>query len=99
MELRYLVVGAILFSFLLVHINQRLASPVVAIADRWLRWIIFPIVWAWLCRDFEIIDRPMWVIAVAGFLIWFLVETLYNWLRIAALSVSPFPSFPPLRAQ
>jgi hypothetical protein len=36
----------------------------------------------------------MWVLAVAGFLIWFLVETLYNWLRIAALSVSPFPLFP-----
>jgi hypothetical protein len=36
----------------------------------------------------------MWVIASAGFLIWFLVETLYNWLRIAALSVSPFPLFP-----
>ena len=30
----------------------------------------------------------------AGFLIWFLVETLYNWLAIAALSVSPFPLFP-----
>ena len=94
MEFRYVIVGAIVVSFTLVHINQRLASPVVAIADRWLRWIIFPIVWAWLCRDFELIDRPMWVLAVAGFLIWFLVETLYNWLRIAALSVSPFPLFP-----
>jgi hypothetical protein len=94
MEFRYIIFGAIAASFTLVHINQRLASPVVAIADRWLRWIIFPVVWAWLCRDFELIDRPMWVLAVAGFLIWFLVETLYNWLRIAALSVSPFPLFP-----
>ena len=94
MELRYIIVVAIIVSFVLVHVNQRLASPVVAIADRWLRWIIFPIVGAWLCRDFNLVDRPMWVIAVAGFLLWFLVETLYNWLAIAALSVSPFPLFP-----
>jgi len=94
MQYRLIIVVAIVLSFVLVHVNQRLASPVVAIADRWLRWIIFPVVGAWLCRDFDLIDRPMWVIAVAGFLIWFLVETLYNWLAIAALSVSPFPLFP-----
>jgi hypothetical protein len=81
-------------SVLLVRINQRLASPVLAIADRWLRWLIFPVVGAWACRYLEIIDRPVWVIAIAGFLVWFLVETLYNWLEIAALSLSPFPLFP-----
>jgi hypothetical protein len=94
MEFQYILFGAILLSFVLVHINQRLASPVVAIADRWLRWIIFPIMGAWLCRNFEVLDRPVWAMAIAGFLIWFLVETLYNWLAIAALSVSPFPLFP-----
>jgi hypothetical protein len=93
-EFRYFVIAAIVLSVVVVNINQRLASPVVAIADRWLRWIIFPIVWAWFCRDFQLIDRPLWVIALAGFLIWFMVETGYNWLRIAALSVSPFPLFP-----
>jgi hypothetical protein len=67
MQIPYIIVAAILVSFVLVHVNQRLASPVIAIADRWLRWIIFPIVGAWLCRDFELIDRPMWVMAVAGF--------------------------------
>ena len=94
MDIQYVIFFAILLSFILVHVNQRLASPVIAIADRWLRWIIFPIVGAWLCLHFEIIDRPMWAIAAAGFLVWFLVETLYNWLAIAALSVSPFPLFP-----
>jgi hypothetical protein len=93
-EFRYFVIAAIALSVVVVNINQRLASPVVAIADRWLRWIVFPIVWAWFCRDFQLIDRPLWVIALAGFLIWFMVETGYNWLRIAALSVSPFPLFP-----
>ncbi|HZZ18626.1 MAG TPA: hypothetical protein VFE25_04620 [Opitutaceae bacterium] len=94
MPFRYIIICAMVLSVLLVRINQRLASPVLAIADRWLRWLIFPIVGAWACRYLEIIDRPVWVIAVAGFLTWFLVETLYNWLEIAALSVSPFPLFP-----
>jgi hypothetical protein len=94
MDLQYAIFFAILLSFILVHVNQRMASPVIAIADRWLRWIIFPVVGAWLCRHFDLIDRPMWAIAAAGFLIWFLVETLYNWLAIAALSVSPLPLFP-----
>src|SRR5471030_2796125 len=94
MQLRYIIVVAMCVSVLLVRINQRLASPVVAIADRWLRWLIFPVVGAWSCRYLDLIDRPLWVIAVAGFLMWFLVETLYNWLEIAAISVSPFPLFP-----
>jgi hypothetical protein len=94
MELRNIIVGAFIVSVILVQVNQRIASPVVAIADRWLRWLIFPVSAAWLCRSFELVDRPFWVLAVAGFLIWFLVETLYNWLAIAALSVSPFPLFP-----
>ena len=94
MPFRYIIICAMVLSVLLVRINQRLASPVLAIADRWLRWLIFPVVGAWACRYLEIIDRPVWVIAIAGFLIWFLVETLYNWLEIAALSLSPFPLFP-----
>jgi hypothetical protein len=94
MQPPYIIAGAMFLSVLLVRINQRLASPVLAIADRWLRWLIFPVVGAWSCRYLEIIDRPFWVIAIAGFLTWFLVETLYNWLEIAALSLSPFPLFP-----
>jgi hypothetical protein len=94
MQVPYFVFGAILLSFVLMQLHQRFGSPVVAIIDRWLRWIVFPIVGAKLCLDFELIDRPLWVLALAGFIIWFLVETLYNWLAIAALSVSPFPLFP-----
>jgi hypothetical protein len=91
---RYLIIGAMAVSVLLVRINQRLASPVIAIVDRWLRWFIFPVMGAWSCRYFDLINRPIWVIAVAGFILWFMVETVYNWLGIAALSLSPFPLFP-----
>jgi len=89
-----LILAAIFASLVLLRVNQRLASPVVAIAERWLRWIVVSAAGAQLCRDFQLVDRPLWVLALAIFIGWFLVETLYNWLAIAALSVSPFPLFP-----
>ncbi len=77
-----------------MQVNQRVASPVLSIADRWLRWLVFTFGAAQLCVDFELIDRPFWAVALAFFLIWFLGETLYNWLAIAAHSLSPLPLFP-----
>jgi hypothetical protein len=90
----YLILGAILFSLVLTQVNQTLASPVLSIADRWLRWFIFAFGAAQLCQYFNLIDRPFWVLATAFFILWFLGETLYNWLAISALSVSPLPLFP-----
>ena len=94
MEIQYLILGAIVVSLVLVQLNQRLASPLVAIADRWLRWMVFAFGAAQLCQDFKLIDRPYPVLVAAFFLLWFLGETLYNWLAISALSVSPLPLFP-----
>ena len=94
MQIPYLILIAILLSLLLLQLNQRLASPIVAIAERWLRWFVISIGGAQLCRDFDLVDRPLWVLSLAVFIGWFLLETLYNWLAIAALSVSPFPLFP-----
>ena len=94
MEIQYLILAAILLSIVLVQLNQRYASPLLAIADRWLRWWVFAFGAAQLSRDFEWIDRPYWVLVFAFFLLWFLGETLYNWLAISALSVSPLPLFP-----
>ena len=94
MDLSNLVLAAIFSLILLVQLNLRLASPIIAIADRWIRWIVFPFVIARFCQSYGLIDRPLWVLAVSGFILWFLFETLYNWLAIAALSVSPYPLFP-----
>jgi hypothetical protein len=94
MEPTYLILAAILLSLVLMQVNQRMASPLLSIADRWLRWFVFTFGAAQMCRDFELIDRPYWVLAVAFFIVWFLGETLYNWLAISALSVSPLPLFP-----
>ncbi len=94
MQPPYLILAAILLSLLLLQVNQRAASPVIAIVDRWLRWLVFSFGAAQICRDFELIDRPYWVLAAVFFIVWFLGGMLYNWLAISALSVSPLPLFP-----
>ena len=94
MQTTYLILGAILLSLILMQVNQRLASPLVSIADRWLRWLVFAFGAAQLCVDFKLIDRPYPVLAAVFFLVWFMGETLYNWLAITAHSLSPLPLFP-----
>ncbi len=94
MEPSYLIIATVLLSVLFMQVNQRLASPLLAIADRWLRWLLFAFGGALLCRDLQLLDRPFWVLATVFFLVWFMGETLYNWLAISALSVSPLPLFP-----
>jgi hypothetical protein len=94
MDSAYIIVIAMLVSLVLFQLNQRMASPVLAIVNRWLRWMIFAIGGALIATYFGWIERPFWTVALAFFLIWFLCETLYNWLAIQALSVSPLPLFP-----
>jgi len=94
MEPRYLILFAIILSLVLAKVNQRTASPVVSILDRWLRWFVFAFGVAQMARDFQLINRPYWVLVTVFFILWFLGETLYNWVAISALSVSPLPLFP-----
>ena len=54
----YFILAAIIVSLVLMQINQRVASPLLSIADRWLRWFVFAFGAAQMCRDFELIDRP-----------------------------------------
>lgn len=79
---------------LLFYINLRLASPVLAIPIRWLRWVLFALFSAQTNEQFALIDRPFWVIALGVFLLWFLVESGFNWLKVSAISFSPMPLFP-----
>ncbi len=81
-------------SLLLMQLNLRLGSPLLSIADRWLRWFVFSFGAAQFCVEFKLIDRPFWVLAIVFFIVWFLGETLYNWLAITAHSLSPLPLFP-----
>lgn len=94
MQLSFFIIGGVLLSLILMQVNQRRASPVLSIADRWLRWFVFAFGGAHLCVEYELIERPFWVLAAAFFIVWFLIETLYNWLAITAHSLSPLPLFP-----
>jgi hypothetical protein len=94
MEPSYFLLATIVITIVLVQINQRTGSPVIAIFVRWMRWIIFGFGAAQMSVDFNLINRPLWVLVILFLLIWFLGETLYNWLGIQALSVSSLPLFP-----
>jgi hypothetical protein len=94
MQFPYFLLVAILVSLVVMQINQRLASPLLSIIDRWLRWLVFAFGGAQIAIDFELVNRPFWSLVALFFIIWFLGETLLNWLRIHALSVSPLPLFP-----
>ncbi|HEY0944065.1 MAG TPA: hypothetical protein VGD81_02320 [Opitutaceae bacterium] len=94
MDPTYPILSAMVVSLVLFQLNQRFASPVLAIVNRWLRWLIFAAGAAKVSSDFGWIDRPFWVLAAIFFLVYFLVETLYRWLEIHALSVSALPLFP-----
>jgi len=90
----YFTLSVIVAAIVMMQLNQRIGSPVLAIFLRWLRWLVFGFGVALLCADLELIDRPFWVLVAAFMLLWFLIETGYNWLGIQALSVSPMPLFP-----
>lgn len=94
MQTSYFIIAAIVASLVLMRVNLRLGSPVLAIADRWLRWLIFAFAGAQICQEFEFFDRPYWMLVLAFLMIWFLAETLYNWLAISAHSLSTLPLFP-----
>lgn len=79
---------------LLFYINLRMASPVLAIPIRWMRWILFAIFMAQTNAQMAWIDRPFWAVAAAVFLLWFLLESAFNWLKVSAISLSPMPLFP-----
>lgn len=88
------LLAAMGLQLILLQVNQRLGSPILSIVNRWMRWGIFAGGAAYLCREFGWIDRPYWLLALAFALVWFLCETIYNWMAITALSLSPLPLFP-----
>ena len=72
-----------------------MASPILAIFSRWAIWLFFSFATAYIAQslEFEWSQRPFWVLSLSAFLLWFLLETGYNWLVISALSKSQLPFF------
>lgn len=79
---------------LLLYINLRLASPLLAIPIRWLRWLLFALFAAEANMRSGWVDRSYWVVLASAFLLWLLAESAFNWLRVSAISLSPLPLFP-----
>lgn len=96
-DLTQITIGLLVISILISYGNVQWSSPAISIANRWLRWFVFSLVVATLSTQLEWTDRPFWLIAVVAFLAWFLIESIYTWIIIAALSRSPIPLFPKFR--
>jgi hypothetical protein len=79
---------------LLLYLDRMSTSPILAIANRWVRWFSCSFGISYLAFIFEWSARPFWVLVLSAFLSWFLLETIYNWIAISALSRSPVPLFP-----
>lgn len=92
--LSLLLAPAVALLLLLFYINLRVASPILAIPIRWMRWILFAMFAAETNEQLAWVDRPFWVVALTVFLLWFLLESGFNWLKVSAISLSPLPLFP-----
>lgn len=98
MEIYHYILGLILVSIALSYGNARWGLPTVAILNRWMRWILFSLVFALFVQQMSETPRPFWLLAITGFLLWLLLETCYNWLAIKALSHSELALFPVFKA-
>ncbi|WP_269539480.1 hypothetical protein [Cerasicoccus fimbriatus] len=92
-----IVFGLLILSLGISLANNHWQSPVLSILNRWLRWLLFAFTVAAAAREFGWSERPFWVLAAVSFLGWFLLETLYNWLEVCAVSKGPIPLFPRFR--
>lgn len=81
-------------SLTLSFVASRQGSPVLAILGRWARWGFIAVLCAGTIRLFGWSAYPLTVLLGVSFLGFFLLETLYNWVAISALSRSNLPLFP-----
>jgi len=92
------IIALVIISISLSYSSHRWALPVLAIANRWLRWILFALFFAFIIH--ELSNSPAENLpqnALIGFLLYLLIETMYNWLAIGALSKSGMALFPAFR--
>ena len=89
---------ALLAVFLTITLaNRSMVHPLLNLVNRWVRWVLFANTIAFLVTSQSWTDRPFWAVFIIAFLIWFLLETIYNWIYIRALSFSEVPLFPRYR--
>ncbi|NEQ69070.1 MAG: hypothetical protein F6K21_26925 [Symploca sp. SIO2D2] len=91
-SLEFSVYALILVSILLNVWNAQTSSQLLSISNRWMRWLTISLAGAVLCMDW--LERPFWSVALIFFLLWLLLETVYTWFMVSALSQSEFSLFP-----
>ena len=79
---------------LFVWWGQRSASLMTRVCGRWFRWIFASLAIGYFLRGLIFPVYPEWVLVISGALLWFLLETSYNYLVVNALSRSGVPLFP-----
>ena len=75
-------------------LGNRFLFPIAHVLAKWIRWALFAGVFAALMEITGWSTRSAWVHLVIGGCLWFLLETIYYWVIIGALSRSPLPLFP-----
>jgi hypothetical protein len=90
----YVLIPAMLLSLALLKLNQHYASPLIGIVNRWLRWGVMAGGLALITKHFAWSERDFSTLLAAYLLVWLLLDSIYRWLAIHAMSVSPLPLFP-----
>ena len=72
----------------------RSGKPSSVILARWSLWFCASVGSALLLNEFHVSHKPVWATALFCWLLWMLMETLYNWFAIDAISRSGIPLFP-----
>jgi len=81
-------------SLVLTKVNHYFASPVLSLVNRWVRWVIVAGALAEISLYFGWFDRSFGILYIVYFITWFWLDSIYRWLTIHAISVSPLPLFP-----
>lgn len=85
-------------SFAISYLNYKWPQPLLSILNRWMRWLLFALLFTFIVNGLP--EVPSWNMLPhvgAGLLVYLLLETVYNWLAIGALSKSELPLFPTFR--
>jgi len=77
----------------------RTGWPILAVANRWVRWMVFSLLFASVGHFMGKPEpEPIGLLFATGFLVYLLVETMYSWIAIGALSKSDMALFPTFRS-
>ncbi|MBT7203957.1 MAG: hypothetical protein HN867_10785 [Deltaproteobacteria bacterium] len=96
-DIEMIVSLLIVLSIIIGIANNRMNSIGVRILNRWARWVCVSVGLAFFVHQMDWAARPFWTLAIIFFLCWLLLETLYTWLAINAMSQSALALFPRFR--